>query len=355
MIKNALKNVFKNSIFIFVAMGIVYLVILLALFWLISAFTGNIGDTFNKLGALINDSSVQSSTAVTEFLGYAFGQINWHGNFFATIRQIISTEWIQNTVKGFFETLDVSAEGFGEQFTLIIDGFFETFISQIVAFAAVCAIGIMLANLATRFAIRRRSARRNIKRTIFAFTITPILQSAMIIIIFVTAILIGYFAILAFVAIVIAAEMLSLIFSWLVYKDESLKLKDVFTLKNILQNLAVRGILYASCALLAVLLWLINPLIAILLTIPVIIYIENIIEINTDSFVSETVKSSKPNLSTENLDGTTKKQIEENTENLGETTETQIEKATENFNEPAETKIEEAAENLNENSEGTAE
>ncbi len=336
MIKTALKNVFKNSIFIFVAMGIVYLVILLALFWLISAITGNIGDTFNKLGALINDSSVQSSTAVNEFLGYAFGQINWHGNFFATIKQIISTEWIQNTVKGFFETLDVSAEGFGEQFTLIIDGFFGTFVSQIIAFAAVCAIGIMLANLATGFAIRRRSAKRNIKRTIFAFTITPLFQSAMIIIIIVMAILIGYFAILAFVAIVIAAEMLSLIFSWLVYKDESLKLKDVFTLKNILQNLAVRGILYASCALLAVLLWLINPLIAILLTIPVIIYIENIIEINTDSFVSDMVKSKKLNISTENLNETTETQIEEATENLNGTAEKQNYETTKNLEETAE-------------------
>ncbi len=285
MIRDFLRSARTNFIYLFIAMGIFYLFLLIAIFWFVSAAMNTAGETAARLIDLVASSVAQSSASVEEFLSYAFGQLQWDGNLFAFVLRLLDPAWIKSTIVGFFEVLNVSTEGFDAQFASIAQNFTATLKAEISAALVCAALGVIFANLATRYAIRRRSVKRGFKRFLVAHTLVPVAQSLVLIAAVLLLSIIHFYGILLFAAILLLSSGLALFSSWLVHRDGTLRLKDVITVRNVLSQLAVSGIVLAFDLVLGILLLLINPLLAILIMIPFLLYSFNLADVNADRFV----------------------------------------------------------------------
>ncbi len=285
MFRTAFKNFTKNFVYIFVPMGIVYFFLLLALFWLVNALTGAAAQMLSDLAEVIQLSSQQSSADVTDFLSYAFGQIDWNGNFFATLSQIFDTNWLSSTVKGFFETLSASTEGFDESVRLVLSDFSSAVVAHISIAVSLFALGVTIANFTTGWLVRRNSAKRTVKKFIVAHTVVPIAQSAVIVASTVLLSVIQYYSLLVFIASLIITCGFSLTASWIIHGKGIIPLKEILTPKNIVKHVAILGLSFLLDIIIAVLLFLLSPLFAILLMIPVFIYTFVIADVNSDSYI----------------------------------------------------------------------
>ncbi len=289
MIKKSLKNFGKNLIYVFVPMGIVYLFLLIAVFSLIGTVAGAAGDAVTATVDELKVALEESDTSVTEFLSYSFGKINWKDNPFTIIKTILDTKWLSTTIKGFFETLNVSVEGFGDNINAIVATFKKELVAGITVAAVLAVIGLTAANYATRYVMRNRVAKRNFKQFVIAHTFVPLFQTIMGLLSIVLLATIRLYSLLVFVAIVLLMGTVSICTSYLIYRDNTISLKQLLTGKMLLQYAAVLGIIFLLNIAICGILWLISPLLAILIVLPLTIYSANIVEVNTDSYVAETV------------------------------------------------------------------
>lgn len=289
MIGNSLKNFFGNLVYLFIPMGIFYLFLLVTIFTLFGSAASELGRMLSSLSELIHLSAEQSSASVNDFLSYAFGRLDWNGGLIRVVRQILSTGWIGETAKGFFETLNASTEGFEEQFTAIVAGAKDALKMQLAWAVAVCALGLMLANYATRFAVRRKTARRGLKKFLIAHTLVPIAQNVLVFAALLFFALLRLYSLPLFVALALFSAALSLVTAWLIHRDRGLKLRDVVTVQNIFRHLASLGVILLIDLCAAVLLYLFSPIFAVLLMIPVALYSMNIADVNAESYICELV------------------------------------------------------------------
>ncbi len=285
MIKNSLRNFGANAVYIFIAMGIVYLFLLIGIVFMFTGVVANLKGAITDVAALIKTSADGSSATVNEFLSYTLDELKSYGDAAEILKRVFDPEWLKSTLKGFFDTLNASTAGFDGQFTDIVNDFSKSLVAIIAATGVWCSVGIMIANYVTRFAIRRKTAKRGVKKFIIAHTLAPFVQSVVIVGAVILLAVIKLYGLLLFAAILLIVSGLSLTSAWLIHRDGKLKLRDVVTFKNILTHLAASLILLAINLVLAVLLILINPVIAVLIMIPVFIYTLNIADVNAEYFV----------------------------------------------------------------------
>ena len=174
MIKNSLKNFAKNLVLLFIPMGIFYLFIIFAIIGLFSATMESLQNMLGELTELIHLSSEASSASVNQFLAYSLEQLNWNGSLLDVARQILSTDWLPTTAKGFFATLNASTEGFEEQFLAVVTEFKNSLGTIFTVVISILGIGILCANYATRFAVRKSVVKGGIKKFIVAHTVVPL-------------------------------------------------------------------------------------------------------------------------------------------------------------------------------------
>ncbi|MDE6104962.1 MAG: hypothetical protein K2G38_04705 [Clostridia bacterium] len=285
MIKNSLKNFFKNIIYLLIPMGIIYLVLLLVTFGFISSTLSNAKEMLTNLGELINNSVASSEQSVKEFFTYSINQIEWNGNFFDTVKSIINTHWLQNTVKGFLETLNATTEGFSDECNAIVSRFTGRLKADFV-FAAVCLIlGVIAANYAVRFVLRRKTAKRSFKKAVLATCLLPVAHAVFVILAFVVISYLKYYSLILVFIIAAVSGLVSLTVSWLVHGDKKIKLNEVANAKNVLQHTASSAIILLINVVLAIILLQVNKILAVLIVLPTLIYSLNIIVLNTDSYV----------------------------------------------------------------------
>ncbi|MDE5721887.1 MAG: hypothetical protein K2I30_04005 [Clostridia bacterium] len=285
MIKISLKNFFKNLIYLLIPMGIIYLVLLLVVFGFISSTFANAKEMLTSLGELINTSAANSEQSVKEFFTYSVNQIEWNGNFFDTLKSIISTHWLQNTVIGFLETLNVTTEGFAQECTAILEAFKSRLIADI-SFAVACLVlGVIASNYAVRFVLRRKTAKRTFKKAVIATAILPLAHTVFVILTFAVTTYLKYYSLIVLFVIAAVSGLVSLTVSWLVHRDKSLKLSEVANPKNVLLHTASTAIIILINVVIAAVLLYINKLLAVLIILPTIVYSLNVIVLNTDSYV----------------------------------------------------------------------
>ncbi len=285
MYRTAFKNFFKNIVYIFVPMGIVYLFLLIAIFTLFYAFVGQTGEMLAALIDLVKVSSEQSSADVSAFFAYAFEQIQWNGNFFDTLQEILDTEWLSTTVKGFFETLNASTEGFDASINAILSNYSAQLSMYFSIAVSIASLGVTLANFMTGWLIRRSAAKRTFKKFLVAHTVVPIVQSAVIIVSTALLSVIQYYTLLLFAAMAAISCAFSLTSSWLIHGKGKIGLKEVLTPRNIIKHIGILVLSFLMDVALAVLLFFVSPLLALLLMIPVFIYTFAIADVNTDSYM----------------------------------------------------------------------
>lgn len=284
MVKNAFKMFFQNLLYLFVPMGIFYLFLLVALISFAGAAFGSAAEMIGALAKLVQSTVTASEGTVSEFFAYALEEISWDGNFFDTLAQILDTDWIGRTVRGFFELLDGSSVTFSEEFTAIVTDFAGAVKLQFWVAVSTVVVGFFLANFATRAVVRKRSAPRGVKKWLVANTLVPIVQSLAFAVLCVLVAALQYYAILAGFVMFVGYGILSLISSWLIH-GRQIEIKKVVNLNNVVMNL-----LSAACILLVaiavfLLLLLFNGLIAVLVLLPLVLYCINVISVNADAYV----------------------------------------------------------------------
>lgn len=299
MIKNTLKIFFKNLIYVFVAMGIFYLFTIITIFLFATATIENLQKMLDETFALIQSATETSGHTLQDFLDYALAQIDTDGNLFDIIAQIIDTNWLQTTVKGFFETLNASVEGFGGDLTAIADNFVKSVQNTFAGAVTLLVLGGLCASYATRFVLRRKTAKRGVKKYLIAKFLGPLLQTGILVLALFVLSALRKFAILVYIGLAAVLAVIALASSWLIHRNGSIKFKDVVNAKNVVTYFVSVFLIFLICAAVAIVLFLISPLFAVLIMIPFSVYCLEIAGVSTDSFVCEMLKNGQPEVITQ--------------------------------------------------------
>ncbi len=289
MLKTTLKNFFKNFILVFIPMGIIYLFLLLAIFFFGEHLAQNLSVTITNLSALLENTLVESESSLGEFISFSISKIDWHGDFLETLEEIFESGWMEETIKGFLATLTTSTEGLEEELNTIVLTFTGNLLISVVVVIILCVLGIFIADYVTRFFVRKHIAKRNFKGTILAYTLIPIFQVTAIVLFIYLFTKIQYFSLLVLILFVVLNNILSLISSWIIYKNKDLKLSSVLNVKNFFSSFLSTIIITLINIVLFVVLYYINSLIAFLLMVPIVIYSYAICDLQVDAYVSSLV------------------------------------------------------------------
>ncbi len=290
MIKNTLKIYFKNFIYLFVAMGIIYLFTLITLFMYAALTLESVQTMLNDSAAFIQAATGDSGNSIKEFMDYAISQLDTSGNIFDIVGRIIETNWIQTTAEGFFATLNLSVEGFSEGLNEIIYAFTATMAGGFAAAVTLIVLGVICASYATRYVLRRKNAKRGVKKFLIATIIEPMFIAAISVVALLILGALQAFAILAYIGMTVVLAVIALASSWIIHRDATMKFSEVVNAKNVLLYAASLLILFAIFVVFAVALFLLNALLAILIIVPLAVYTLAVTGVFTDSFVCEMIK-----------------------------------------------------------------
>lgn len=290
MLKKALKNFYSNLIYVFVAMGIIYLTLILVTYtFLFTVFKGAgtmLSDIFNLLGSTV----AGSETAVEQFFEYAKGQINWSNDFVSVVKQIVETDWLKNTVTGFLQTLDVTAENFTSEFNAIINSFLATVVSSFVASVVTLFFGVFVANWVTGYTVRRKTAKRNVLQWVVGLILRPLFNAVVLFaMIWLAAVLKGY-ALLLFIAVGVVYEFIVLTFSYLMFGLKRVPFRRAINFKNVGMNILAALIIIVINVAVILLIGLINAFVAVLVAVPLLVYSAKILDVNADSYIRHLAK-----------------------------------------------------------------
>ena len=287
MLKKALTNYFKNALYIFVAMGIIYLILIIVVFLFVMNTVQNLGVMFGDISDLIGNSVSLSGNAVEEFIDYTVDKIDWNADFVSIVKQIMDTNWIKTSIEGFLLTLNVSTENFTTEFDIILQNCLSSVITNLVVAISLLFAGVYFAGVATGYLVRRKTAKKNMKQVILNFIFSPLFLALTVFVLMWLAMLIKGYVLILLVVLGLVYEAISLTQAWFIYGRGKIKYKQAVNLKNVGSNVLAAVIIIAIVIALFVLLSFISKFIAVLVIVPVAVYSVNIIGVNADSYISE--------------------------------------------------------------------
>ncbi len=287
MLKKALKNYFSSALYIFVAMGIIYLILIIVVFLFVMNTVQNLGVMFGDISDLIGNSVSLSDNAVEEFIDYTVDKIDWNADFVSIVKQIMDTNWIKTSIEGFLHTLNVSTENFTTEFDIILQNCLSSVITNLVVAISLLFAGVYFAGVATGYLVRRKTAKKNMKQVILNFIFSPLFLALTVFVLMWLAMLIKGYVLILLVVLGLVYEAISLTQAWFIYGRGKIKYKQAVNLKNVGSNVLAAVIIIAIVIALFVLLSFISKFIAVLVIVPVAVYSVNIIGVNADSYISE--------------------------------------------------------------------
>lgn len=287
MLKKALKNYFSSALYIFVAMGIIYLILIIVVFLFVMNTVQNLGVMFGDIFDLIGNSVSVSGNAVEEFIDYTVDKIDWNADFVSIVKQIMDTNWIKTSIEGFLHTLNVSTENFTTEFDIILQNCLGSVVTNLVVAISLLFAGVYFAGVATGYLVRRKTAKKNIKQVILNFIFSPLFLALTVFVLMWLAMLIKGYVLILLVVLGLVYEAISLTQAWFIYGRGKIKYKQAVNLKNVGSNVLAAVIIIAIVIALFVLLSFISKFIAVLVIVPVAVYSVNIIGVNADSYISE--------------------------------------------------------------------
>ena len=286
MIKSSLKNYFKNLPYLFVPMGIIYLFAVFSAVMLVERTVNAAGVMLDGFVELFSSTVNNASGIVGDYFDYAFSQIDWNGNFFDTVSEVVNTDWVRTTVVGFLETLDVTVADFGDKAQALVGDFVGAIRTRIIAAVVVIVLAVAIAGFVTRKVLRRANAKRGFLKMIVAWLFETIIVTAVTVLaVYLSARF--TFALPATVTVyVIITCFLSLLGAWVVHGRKSLRIGEIVDAKNILTYFLSSVLVWLIAIAAVALVWLVfGGLLAVLVAVPLAVYTGNIVDVNADSYV----------------------------------------------------------------------
>lgn len=288
IIKDSLKLFFKNFIYVLVPMGLFYLFILLFLYSFINSSSSQIQDLLTQAESIQGEANVNlSSNDIIGYLISSLQNLNFHGNIFETVASLFNGSFASQTLKGLlelaFEDLNISSS---TSLTDLINQTADSLVFSLTLNLTLVGISIPLSYILTSIAIRRNEARKTISQRIIYYIIKPLTYLIYTVITMIFTIIWTPSIFIALLIIIVLNGYISLFQSFIIYNDRHLKFKKIVTLKNALMfTLSDFIIILISFIILIPLYFIFNILYVFIIAIPLLVYMMNIVSINTDAYV----------------------------------------------------------------------
>lgn len=287
MIRRALKNFAANWMNIFVAMGIIYLFLIIILVSVITSTVTGAGRLVNDVLRL-TESTADVGSFVQEFADYAADSLNWEQNLPDALAKMADTQWLETTLIGFLQSKDLVVDDVGAV-SSIVDSFVGTLRLSAGLGVSMLYLGIYAAGALVGYFVRRSAARRTLRQWLLSVVLQPAISSAFSVAALFLGVLVRGYALPVVLGYVILYQVITLFSAWLIYKENGLRLRDVLTWGNIgecfLSTVLIQAIDMAVFGVLA----LLNGWLAVLVLLPLEIYSLKIIEVNAASYVKSMI------------------------------------------------------------------
>lgn len=249
MVLSALKTYFKNSKYVFVAMGLIYLVIILMLFSLVHGII-----------SVISSVSAETYENVANFVVATFQDI--------TFEEATSLEFYKEFLKGAAEILKADIENAVKMLTTVVLTTVACVLASIVGSQVLC-----------RSLMRKSSADEKSLRGIVAMIIRYIISLGFGYLLVYLNTLWSYSFIFVLLLYFIHNAFENLFTTWIIH-FRGYKITDIFNLKNslklVLSGFALIGI---NAVIIIVLYFIMGALLAILIALPLFAYVFAVMDI----------------------------------------------------------------------------
>lgn len=277
-------------------MGIIYLFIVLAAVTLVGRVVTAAGVMLDDFVELFSSTVNNAGGIVGDYFEYAFSLVDWNGNFFETVGEVLDSDWIGNTVVGFFETLDVAVADFGANAQAIVATFVGVIRTNLIWAVVLVVIGVALANFVTLKVLRHVSASRGVVKMIVAWIFQTVIVTAVTVLAVYLAAVFAPVLPLAVTVYIILTCFLSLLGAWVVHGRKELHIREIVNVKNILFYFLSSVIIWLISVAAALLVWLVfGALVAVLVAVPLALYTGNIVGVNAESYVLSRAEEAQGN------------------------------------------------------------
>lgn len=286
MIKNVFKNFFKNLLYLFIPMGIIYFGLLIAIFTLLNSSVETLKVFINDAGEIANVTITTNQDAIINYFTGVLSDINWTNDIVSILKEILSNNFIAQTIDGLMDLILENTSANSTELNNLINQTAGDITRHLTIAITTLTLSILIATLCTNFMIRKKNLEKSLLRKILTFITEPIVT--FIFILGATFLLsLWHFSIyITFTVGVIVYIALTLCNAWISSRDKKTKFKDVVNIKTgISLLLADLIILLLIGGILNTVYLLSNFFVVTILAIPLIIYALAIISVNAETYV----------------------------------------------------------------------
>ncbi len=231
MIRNAIRNFFKNLKYYFTPLGVMFFFFAIAcaiiFFHMDAAFTA----FFGKIGDVIERAGINAETFQNEFVQE---MDKLPPNLYDAVKYILSTDWLENTLNQMFARFTGDAEGYVESVSIATSDLIGQTLASVWILFAFLVSGVVVGYWVTKSLIRREIARRSIWKSILATVIEGVLLAGVASF---STFLFSLWKPGAFITVGVFALLfgfVSLLESYLIHGLKKMRIREVVSVKNLL-------------------------------------------------------------------------------------------------------------------------
>lgn len=289
MLKQGIKNYFKNLKHFFTPLGAMFLGLVFGL----SVFLPVLSTAFKDLAAGVNALSQEFNVDFDQLFGSLFDSVSaldWSDPWMA-LQTMTSDGWLEDTIcKGLEALLGVDYQTFVDEIALLIGAFSVQVLVGFNVLAVFFVLGIVGGYYITAFLVRRSIARRAWWKFLLAYLIDLVVNVALIALGVWLTLLWKYSVIIFFFVAFVLSGLVVLLSAYFMQGYKKVSLKEVVNFKNAVQfmlsALIVWLITFALCAVVKV---ITNDLVAIVIAVALIEIAIPVNKLNAEAYVKQLV------------------------------------------------------------------
>ena len=304
MIKQGIKNYFKNLKYIFTPLGAMMLGAVIGLSILLPGIVSSIEKLAKSVQDILSESNIDF-VQLKDHFATAIKELDW-ANPVSAASTMLSNEWINQTLTSCIGVLVEGSEVYVLALSGAVDAFSLELVGYLVGFFIFIGLGIIVGFIITKWIIRQDIAKRSLVKFILVTVFDGVLTVA-----FLASI--GWLTskwkpsiYISFVVFMLLYRLVSLLEAYLVQGKGKVEPKKVINLKNIISLIAVDlVIIIFSVALVSFANFVINQVVAVFLGVAIFEIAIIIMNLNAESYVKTLASETGENNQTE----TTEKKV----------------------------------------------
>ena len=298
IIKNTIKNYFKNLKFIFTPLGIFSFFIVLGL----SIIVPNIVNEIKGLISNIKSEISSISFDYKVFFDSIYNSLTKSDITIDNINSVLTKDRILNEITKAFESGLGESAGFATNIINYTSNSITLITNQLYVFIAILLIGIITSSVLTRLIVNANISKRNILKSIISYLLYPLFGLTIITLCIYITSLNQYLVFLALFVFLFLESASTLIISFICHGLKKIKLKEIFKTKNIFFILISNAIIFViSIAFIIIIKYVLNIVAALFIGIPLIEITSLVSNRSVDNYIIDYINNKNNNINnTEN-------------------------------------------------------